>query len=211
MRLLATLLALAASSLLPSAEPTAIESQRYLVKAYDERCRLLASGELNLSVAEPYESGARRITGSRVFAPQVEDAYPFMSIPRELVGRIGEEVIRLNLDRNVFDANTYVRGRMIDVPEPGFEGTWQHSGWGLGPSGRIIAARAPAEPTKPCEDLPEPVTAKDRHDQMSEFIRSMENGLKPLPKQKHDRPSDPSQNEGGDGNEDKNEGGSQDS
>jgi hypothetical protein len=210
MRSLAILLALAASWLLPAAEPTEIESQRYLVKAYDERCRLLVTGELDLRVAEPDESGTRRVTGYRTFDPQVDEAYPFRITPRELIGRIEDDTIRLNLDRNVFDSNTYVRGRMIDLPEPGFEGIWRYSGWGLGPAGRIIAARAPAEPTKPCEDLPQPVTAEEIQEEMSELIRSMEDGMRPLPKREEDRRSAPAQDDERDGNEDEKDGGSQD-
>lgn len=211
MRLIAALLSLIAPLLLIAAESPETEQQRYHVKVYNPICTLLATGVLDLRVAEPDENGIRRVTGYRTFDPQVDDSYPFGPYPWELIGRIENEGLHLNLDRNVFDSNTYVHGKMIDLPEPGFEGTWQHSGWGLGPSGRIIAARAPAEPTKPCEDLPEPVTAEEIQEQMSELIRSMENGLKPLPERKHDRPSGTSQNEGGNGYEDKNEGGSQDS
>lgn len=211
MRLLAILLALPASWLLPAAEPTEIESQRYHVKAYDERCRLLVTGELDLRVAAPDESGTRRVTGYRTFDPKVDEAHPFRITRRELIGRIEDDTIRLNLDRNVFDSNTYVHGKMIDSPEPGFEGTWRYSGWGLGPAGRIIAARAPAEPTKPCEDLPQPVAADEIQEQMSELIRSMEDGMRPLPRQGHDRPSNPTQDDDRDGNEDKKNCGSQDS
>jgi hypothetical protein len=211
MRLKTALIMLAISFSLATAKPPGGQATNYRVKTYDDKCRLLASGELNLSVAEPDEDGIRRITGSRSFEPHVDDAYPFRSIRRELIGRIEGDAIHLNLDRNVFDSNTYVRGKMIDSPEPGFEGTWQHSGWGLGPSGRVIAARAPAEPTKPCEDLPQPVTAEEIQEQMSELIHSMEDGMRPLPRQGHDRHSDPAQDGGGDGKEDKNDGGSQDS
>ncbi|NBD95289.1 MAG: hypothetical protein GVY11_02285 [Gammaproteobacteria bacterium] len=156
MRLLIILLSMAVPSLLTAAEPPQIESLGYRAKAYDENCRLLATGVLNLQIAPPDEDGVRRVTGDRVFTPLVENSAPFYSFAQELIGRIEGEDIHLNLNRNVFDNNTHVHGAMIDAPEPGFEGIWQVVGWGLGPQGRFVAARAPAEPTKPCEDLPEP-------------------------------------------------------
>jgi hypothetical protein len=197
--------------LLIAAESPETEQQRYHVKVYNPVCTLLATGVLNLRVAEPDENGIRRVTGYRTFDPHVDYGHPFGAYSWQLIGRIEGETIYLDLDRNVLDSNTHVRGRMIDSPEPGFEGTWQFVGWALGPTGRIIAARAPHEPTKPCEDLPKPVTARERMERMMKIIDGLESRQESLPENKQDRPSDPSQDEGGNGDGNKNEGGDQDS
>lgn len=201
MRSLTALLSLTASLLLTAAESPETEPQRYNVKVYNPVCTLLATGVLNLRVAEPDENGAQRVTGYRIFDPHVDYGHPFGAYSWQLIGRIEDEIIYLDLDRNVLDSNTHVRGRMIDSPEPGFEGTWHHVGWGPGPSGRIVAAHAPAEPTKACEQLPEFVATSELDERRAELRRLIEDKLNSFPKKEQERPSDSSLNDGGDGDE----------
>lgn len=154
-----------------------LEPGRYNVKAYSHTCRLLATGVFNLEIAEPDENGRRRITGTRVFVPLARFDSHFSWVPWQLIGDVEGDRIDLDLDRNVFDSNTYVRARMIERPETGFEGAWLYSGWGVGPRGSLVAARAPAEPTKPCEDLPQPSMPVNRAEllrNVSEWIENHE-------------------------------------
>jgi hypothetical protein len=151
-KLLAVLYLVAATS------APALETGRYNVRMFSDDCVLLATGVFNLNVDPADARGRQRVTGNRVFVPLLDQPYRFFWLPQELEGRVDGKRVRLNLDRNVFDSNLHVTAESIGSLDAGFAGTWRHVGWGLGPAGRVVGARAPAEPTTPCEALPKPVT-----------------------------------------------------
>lgn len=150
------------------------DARQYRAKAYDENCKLIATGILNLRIGPPDDDGRRKIEGDREFFRQIDQPIPFREWSGELEGSLVGDEIRLNLDRNIFDSNTYVSGRLIDQPEPGFEGRWTYVGWGLGPAGHFVAARTPAKPTLPCVEMPatKPLSLQEA----SELGRLLEEG-----------------------------------